>query len=684
MRVFTDIKHIPRFNNAVVTIGSFDGVHLGHVEILRQIQQRAQDCKGESVVVTFEPHPRLLLAPTDPHFRLITDLREKLSLLREQGVDNVVVAPFDRRFASMSAREYVEDFLIQKIRPRYIVVGYDHRFGAGREGDMAFLKKYESDGGFETIEIPAQQIEAINISSTKIRRALDEANISLANRLLGHPFPISGRVERGRQIGRTIGFPTANIQPADPRKFIPPNGIYAAQTMLNGKQWPVLLYIGDRPSVESEIAHRTIEAHLVGFEGDLYGQTLWVDVVEYIRPDRKLASLDALQAQIREDQNAILARLQALGAAATQKRAWAESEAQARHPIPDASAEIAIVILNYNTRAHLETFLPSVVAHSGNARIVIADNASSDDSVAWLSAHYPALEIIRLPRNYGFAQGYNEALNRIEARYYILLNSDVQVSPGWLPPLIAAMEADPMLAAVQPKIRAYAQPGQFEYAGGAGGWLDALGYPFCRGRIFNSLEQDQGQYDDPAPCAWASGAAMLIRADLYRQFGGFDGAYFAHNEEIDLCLRLRRAGYRIRCIPTSVVFHLGGGSLAYSSPFKVFLNFRNSLLTLLKNEPTPLLAPKLLARLCLDGVAGVRFLFKGEFRAILAVVRAHFSFYGMLGAAWRKRQEIARLISAARVAPPNRDGIYSGSIVFAHYVRRIKKFSDLKRHASEP
>lgn len=446
-----------------------------------------------------------------------------------------------------------------------------------------------------------------------------------------------------------------------------------------------MLYIGERPSVESASACRTIEAHLVGFEGDLYGQDLSIDVIDYIRPDRKLDSLDALQAQIRDDQNVILARLTEMGRidsinpaeSAGEIRAARAGEAAHTEGVPRPLSDVAIVILNYNTRPHLETFLPSVVAHTNGARIIVADNASPDDSVAWLAAHFPDVEIIRLPCNYGFAQGYNEALNQIQARYYILLNSDVQVSPKWLPPLIEAMEADPLLAAAQPKIRAYRQPDQFEYAGGAGGWLDALGYPFCRGRIFNSLERDQGQYDNPVSCAWASGAAMCVRADLFRQFGGFDGDYFAHNEEIDLCLRFKRAGYRVACIPASPVFHLGGGSLAYSSPRKVFLNFRNSLLTLLKNEPRHLLAPKIFVRLCLDGVAGVRFLFKGEFRAILAVIRAHFSFYGMLGAAWRKRRQFAQMIEDARVGPPNRDGIYPGSIVFAHYIRRVKKFADL-------
>lgn len=238
MRVFTDLQHIPRFNNAVVTIGSFDGVHLGHAEILRQIQKQARECGGESVVVTFNPHPRLLLAPQDPRFRLINTLDEKLALLRRQGVDNVVVVPFDRRFAVLSAREYVEDFLIEKIHPRYVVIGYDHRFGANREGDIAFLKKYERAGGFQTLEIPAQQIEAVNVSSTQIRRALEQANIPRANCLLGRPFPISGRVVTGRQIGRSIGFPTANIQPPDPYKFIPPNGIYAAQTAFEAGYGP--------------------------------------------------------------------------------------------------------------------------------------------------------------------------------------------------------------------------------------------------------------------------------------------------------------------------------------------------------------------------------------------------------------------------------------------------------------
>jgi hypothetical protein len=237
------------------------------------------------------------------------------------------------------------------------------------------------------------------------------------------------------------------------------------------------------------------------------------------------------------------------------------------------------------------------------------------------------------------------------------------------------------MAVAQPKILAWENPLQtphkFEYAGASGGWIDQLGYPFCRGRIFSQREEDHGQYDTPQECFWASGAAFFIRAELYHAFGGFDGDYFAHNEEIDLCWRLKRAGYSIWCIPQSVVWHLGGGTLEYENPRKVFLNFRNSLYSLLKNEPWGKLLWLIPARFLLDGVAGARFLAKRQFKAIWAIVRAHVSFYSTFGEMLQKRREGMQIIEKQRIAPKNEHGIYPGSIIVAHYLRRINLFSKL-------
>lgn len=338
---------------------------------------------------------------------------------------------------------------------------------------------------------------------------------------------------------------------------------------------------------------------------------------------------------------------------------------------------VAIVILNYNTRQHLELYLPGVVEHSTGTRIIVADNGSPDNSVAWVRTHFPQVEVLDLPQNYGFAQGYNEALRQIEADIYVILNSDVEVTPGWLQPVVEAMHSDPAIGVAQPRILAWQSKKQFEYAGAAGGWIDFLGYPFCRGRIFSYSEQDEGQYNDPQPCFWATGAAFFIRARLYHALGGFDGDYFAHNEEIDLCWRVQRAGYSVWCLPQSVVYHLGGGTLEYESPRKVFLNFRNSLYSLIKNQPVRRLLWLIPARLMLDGIAGARFAAKGQFRAILAILEAHFSFYSHFGKTWRKRKQVESQIEKVRIGPPQLKGIYKGSIIAAYYLRRIKTFDRL-------
>lgn len=671
MRVFTDLHQLPHFQKTVVTIGSFDGVHLGHRRILEQVRSLALACGGESVVITFDPHPRTVLRPDEKHFKLLTSTAEKIMLLESSGIDNVVVVPFSLDFAHQSASDYVEAFLIKKFNPRYIVIGYDHRFGANREGNISFLKKYETEAGFEVVEIPAQEIDEIAISSSKIRKALDISDIRLANRLLGHPFSFSGEVVYGRQIGRTISFPTANIAIADPNKLILPQGIYAARISStlpepDGRKGAgAMLYIGNRPTIEGDGGLQTIEVNILGFDGDLYGQNLSVEVIDFIRPDKKLDGLEALQAQIEADKQEILRRLEM------------EKTTPADLPITAAPPSVAVVILNYNTRRHLEEYLPSVLTNSPGARIVVADNGSPDDSVDFLQQHYPQVEVLDLQHNYGFAQGYNEALKQVKADIYVILNSDVEVTPGWITPIVEAMQRDTTMAIAQPKILAWTEKKRFEYAGAAGGWIDYLGYPFCRGRIFNHREEDCGQYDQPQACFWAAGAAFFIRADLYHAFGGFDGDYFAHNEEIDLCWRVKRAGYSVWCIPQSVVYHLGGGTLQYESPRKVFLNFRNSLYSLLKNEPWGKLCWLLPARFLLDGLAGARFAAKGQFRAIWSIVEAHFSFYSNLPALVTKRKNVSALLAQYRIGPEDKTGVYKGSIIVAHYLHRIKQFSKL-------
>lgn len=335
---------------------------------------------------------------------------------------------------------------------------------------------------------------------------------------------------------------------------------------------------------------------------------------------------------------------------------------------------IAVVILNWNGERFLRTFLPSVVQHSGfmGTRIVVADNGSSDGSIAFLHKEYPDVQTIELGKNYGFAEGYCRALSQIQATYYVLLNSDVEVTPNWLEPLYKAMEEDPHLGACMPKLLSLSHRDHFEYAGASGGFIDRFGYPFCRGRILNEIEKDEGQYDDRRPVFWASGACMFVRAAAYRKVGGLDGAFFAHMEEIDLCWRLHRADYSVAVMPQSVVFHLGGGTLPNNNPFKLYLNYRNSLFLLFKNLPLSGLVPVMFARMVLDGMSAAVYLVNGQIKNVAAVIRAHCAFYRHIPALITSRRSLKRF----SVSKHHKE-IYRGSIVFDFYFRRKKHFNAL-------
>lgn len=334
---------------------------------------------------------------------------------------------------------------------------------------------------------------------------------------------------------------------------------------------------------------------------------------------------------------------------------------------------VAVVMLNYNGKKLLQQYLPAVLQHSAGAHIYVADNASTDDSLAFVSKHYPSVRCIPLMKNTGFAGGYNEALKQVQADYYVLLNSDVEVTPGWLEPVIAVMEHDRDVAACQPKLRAFLAKNTFEYAGACGGFIDKYGYPFCRGRIFNELEQDSGQYDDAREVFWATGACMFVRASVYHELGGFDDAYFAHMEEIDLCWRMKNTGRKVMVVPASVVYHLGGGTLNKLSPRKTFLNFRNNLVTLTKNYPNNFWLDVLLLRLILDGIAGLKFLLEGKPLHTLAVLRAHFAFYFRLPAVLRSRRQLR----AHKQFKASYTGIYNGNIVREFYLNKVRRFSAL-------
>lgn len=338
-------------------------------------------------------------------------------------------------------------------------------------------------------------------------------------------------------------------------------------------------------------------------------------------------------------------------------------------------ADVAIVILNWNGAAFLSRFLPGVITHADGARIIVADNASTDDSAEVLSRDFPQVEMMLLERNFGFCEGYNQALAQVDSDFFVLLNSDVEVTLGWLRPLRALLEAQPRVAAVQPKILAAADPTYFEYAGAGGGYLDRLAYPFCRGRLFDTLEKDHGQYDDPRPVAWASGACLLVRRSAWQTLGGLEPAFFAHMEEIDFCWRLQNAGHEVWYHGGSAVHHVGGGTLPKTNPRKTFLNFRNGLALLYKNAAPSELLWAMWQRLVLDGVAGLKFLASGEFGNFWAVLRAHFSFYGAFGY-WRQRRKAAR----PHLRVGQRAGVYKGSVVWAYFARGKRKFSELGIH----
>lgn len=339
------------------------------------------------------------------------------------------------------------------------------------------------------------------------------------------------------------------------------------------------------------------------------------------------------------------------------------------------SSRIAIVILNWNGAKLLQQFLPSVIAFSKgeNVRIIVADNGSTDNSLQILQNEFPQVEILDLKQNYGFARGYNEALKQIDSDYYIILNSDVEVTEGWLNEPIQLMETDRTIAAVQPKILSYHQKTHFEYAGAAGGFIDRFGYPFCRGRIFNEIEEDRGQYDDQTDIFWATGACIIIRADLFHKAGGFDADFWAHMEEIDLCWRLKNQGYRIVYTPESKVYHVGGGSLPYESPRKLYLNFRNNLWLLYKNLPSGQLFYILFLRMALDGIAAVKLLTEFNLNGISSVWKAHVHFYRSLPVVHRKRQEAQK---AGHLNPPAKR--LPRSIVFQFYIRKRKHFSEIE------
>ncbi len=328
--------------------------------------------------------------------------------------------------------------------------------------------------------------------------------------------------------------------------------------------------------------------------------------------------------------------------------------------------KVAVVILNWNGKKLLEQFLPSVVQFSPEATVYVADNASTDDSVAFVQANFPTVSIVVNATNTGYAGGYNEALHHIKADVYALVNSDIEVTENWLQPIIKTFQNETSTAIIQPKILDFKNKDYFEYAGAAGGFIDQYGYPFCRGRIFDTLEKDNGQYDSNQEVFWASGACFFIRSAVYNQLNGFDSSFFAHQEEIDLCWRATNKGYSIKYLFESKVYHVGGATLQQGNPKKTELNFRNSLLMLTKNLPKKNLYKVLFIRMILDGVAGVKFLLRGQYKHLLAILKAHFAFYKLFSENYAKRGDIQQT-----------KYYFTKSIVYSYFVNKIRFFNDL-------
>lgn len=613
MEVHYNIDQLPSFNNVVLTIGTFDGVHHGHRIILEQIVKKAKEINGESVLMTFEPHPRQVVFPNDDTLKIISTLAEKIKLLETTKIDHLIVYPFSVEFSQINPALYIEEVLIKKIKAKHIIIGYDHKFGLNRSGDINFLKEYAAKGHFTVEEISEQQIDQLKVSSSKIRQHLLNGEIEKANIQLQHPYVITGVIKRGLNLAGSLGYPTANIKIENYHKLIPAHGTYAARCILSGELYEGMVYIGkgktlqkeDRLSIEMNIFH--------SFDQPFYKEHLEIHLLKFIRTDQIFDSKEELLYNIHTDK--------------VECQNYFNLEMSER-------PKCTIAVLNWNGRKHLQEYIGSLINSSkDNFDLVVIDNGSTDDSVQFIKNNYPSVEIIQLSENYGFAQGYNEGLKQIKTKYIALVNSDIRGTKHWVDPIIALMESDHNIGATQPKILSDLNKSTFEYAGASGGYMDTYGYPFCRGRVFDNCENDHGQYDTTEEIFWATGAAIVVRNDIFKLLNGFDGDFFAHMEEVDLCWRIKKLGYSIMVQPTSLVYHLGGGTLNYNTPNKTFLNFRNNWWMLQKNLEVSR-TRVFLVRIILDIVFLFLNLVKGKWSHTKSIVRA-------LKSAYSHRSEMA-------------------------------------------
>ncbi|MGE5356758.1 MAG: bifunctional riboflavin kinase/FAD synthetase [Deltaproteobacteria bacterium] len=659
MIVYRDLSEIPPISSSVITIGSFDGIHFAHKKIINLLQAKAREYETKSIIITFSPHPRFVLSQNEENFKLLSTDNEKIKYLEQTDVDILVIVPFTFEFSRQHPLEYIEKFLYQKFNPKVIILGHDHRFGLNRSGDINLLRQYETLFSYKILQISREDYEDIAISSSKIRGYLAEGNISTANIFLGRNYSFIAKVIHGNKLGTKLGYPTANLE-IDQYKLIPAKGVYSCLIQVGSIQYKGMMYIGKKHYASTE-PEDVIEVNIFDFDHDIYGETIEVELIDFIRPGVKFTGKDQIIRQLAIDKENVEKSLASIKPKLIQKK------------------KVAIVILNYNGVDYLDEFLESVIYNTGiPARIIIADNASTDNSVDFLNQNYPEVEIYELSHNFGFSLGYNRVIKSLKGvEYVVFLNSDVEVTEGWLEPLIDIMDKDKTIAIAQPKILSFNEKQFFEYAGAAGGYIDRLCYPFCRGRLFDSIEKDEGQYDNNREVFWASGAAMVMRKKVFTEMKGFDPDFFAHQEEIDLAWRVKRCGYKVMAIGNSSVYHVGGGTLSYVNPKKTYLNFRNNLIMMLKNDHKRNIAWKFPLRLILDGIAALKFLFEGKTGSVKAILEAHvyvyFHIFGIIG----KRIKYNKLIQKARIDNPRKTGKYKGFIIYEYYFRAKRKFSEL-------
>jgi riboflavin kinase/FMN adenylyltransferase len=658
MRIFRDINTLPEFKNGVATIGSFDGVHLGHRQLIRRIVQMAREIDGESIMITFHPHPRAIIDPEN--VKLLTTLEEKIQILKTLKVDNLVVVPFDLSFSQQPPEQYIEDFLIKKINPKGLVIGYDHRFGKDRRGDINLLFDYQSHFPQGIKEISKKEIQNIAISSSKVRNYLQDGQIEEANSLLDYYYMLTGTVVSGDKIGREIGYPTANIKINSSQKLIPSTGIYAARAQVDGSVYNGMLYIGTRPTVDDTETTK-IEINLFDFDQNIYDKEMTISIYAFIREDMHLDSLDALQVQLGKDKRAAL-------------EYFSQLDSYSRKEV----SKVAIAILSYNSRERLESFLPSVSESLGDKfETYVIDNASDDDTVEFVQEWFPEIHTIQFGSNYGYAKGYNKAIEQIDSKYLVLLNDDVMVTPNWLSPIIKLMEEDASIGACMPSILDYELKTHYEYAGAAGGLIDKYGVPYCKGRIFDQIERVNPDYNSEEEVFWASGAAIVVRSDMFINLEGFDESFFAHQEEIDLCWRMKNAGYKVMSVPQSIVYHVGGSSLAYDNPKKTYLNVRNNHWMIIKNHQDSNLLSILLPRIIQDKLGAVYLMLTGHFKKGIAVFKGLTHAYLSIGKKLTKRKQIKHLVNKYAIGTRNMIGKSRFSITYRYYVRNQRTVEKL-------